>query len=365
LPLVKGNAHYSLFTIYYLLFTIFPQITYNAAMKLLLPIVRRMWKLFFPYGMVLLLLSCSNTATPLAMQASVGLLTPTPVPQATFVPRRTTPVPAKATPTALPQASATPNPTPASVPTYGYRVRNTYNHDRNAFTQGLIYADGQLYEGTGLQGASSLRRVKLETGEVLQSKSLEAQYFGEGIALFGDKIYQLTWRNGVGFIYDKTSFNQLGSWNYPPAGRTLPVEGWGLTTDGQQLIMSDGTANLYFLDPQTLAITSEITVRDQSGPLQRLNELEYIDGAVFANIWQTDLLAKIDPQTGNVLAYIDLSGLLTPSERQGSDVLNGIAYDPLGKRLFVTGKFWPTLFEIELVPPSTGYRVTMPLLEVG
>jgi glutamine cyclotransferase len=306
-------------------------------------------------SVLLVMTSCTAASAPMSMQAATRSGSPTPLAQATFVPRRGTPQPPVAT------SVAQPTPTPTAIPTYGYRVINTYPHDSAAFTQGLVYSDGQFYEGTGLEGRSSLRRVELATGRVLQKIDLGAQYFGEGIALLNDKIYQLTWRNGVGFIYDKASFARIGSWNYPAPGRSLPVEGWGLTTDGQQLIMSDGTANLYFLDPQTLAVTREVTVGDTNGTITWLNELEYIDGAVFANIWQTDTLVKIDPQTGQVLAYVDLGNLLSPAERQNTDVLNGIAYDPVGKRLFVTGKFWPKLFEIQLILPSTSdHRVNMP-----
>lgn len=239
----------------------------------------------------------------------------------------------------------------------GYRVVATYPHDTEAFTQGLIFYDGQLYEGTGLNGESSLRRVDLASGTVLQRIDLPAEYFGEGIALFNDRIYQLTWQNKIGLIYDRASFTQLGSWSYE-------TEGWGLTHDGSQLIMSDGSDTLRFLDPQTLAVQRSVQVRAEGQPVTRLNELEYIDGQVYANIWQTDMIARIDPQSGAVTAWIDLSGLLPLEERlPNTDVLNGIAYDPATDRLFVTGKRWPKLYEIALVEPQAS--TFLPIVRSG
>jgi glutamine cyclotransferase len=246
-------------------------------------------------------------------------------------------------PTSATPLEATPQPTP-SVATY--QVVNTYPHDPGAFTQGLVYEDGFLYEGTGLNGNSSLRKVALETGEVVQSHDLADEYFGEGIAIFGDKIMQLTWQSHIGFIYDKASFEQLGEFEYP-------TEGWGLTQDGSRLILSDGTATLRFLDPQTLQEMGAIEVRDAGSPVTQLNELEYIHGEIYANIWQTDFIARISPETGQVLGWINLAGLLSPEERQPpTDVLNGIAYDAAGDRLFVTGKRWPKLFEIKIIPAA-------------
>ena len=233
----------------------------------------------------------------------------------------------------------------AETPTYGYRVIATYPHDATAFTQGLIYDSGYFYESTGLRGRSSLRKVDPESGEVLQFRPLDEHYFGEGLALFADKLYQLTWQSHIGFIYDKASFKSLASFQYP-------TEGWGLTDDGRTLIMSDGTPYLYFLDPQTLQLLRKIKVQDENGLIWRLNELEYIDGEIYANIWQTDRIARIDPETGRVQAWIDLSGLLPPADRQDANVLNGIAWDETGRRLFVTGKLWPKLFQIELTPPA-------------
>lgn len=233
----------------------------------------------------------------------------------------------------------------SQAPVYGYTVVNVYPHDPGAFTQGLVYTDGVLYEGTGRNGQSSLRRVGLVSGEVQQQVDLAADYFGEGVAVLGDKIYQLTWLSGKGFIYDRASLAPAGEWSYPG-------QGWGLTHDGSRLIMSDGTSEIRFLKPETLEELGRIQVLDGNAPVTQLNELEYIDGQIFANIWQTDRIARIDPVSGQVTAWIDLSGLLTPEERSTTDVLNGIAYDVEGGRLFVTGKLWPKLFEITLVPPQ-------------
>ncbi len=228
-----------------------------------------------------------------------------------------------------------------ATPVYSYTVVQTYPHDPNAFTQGLVYTDGVLYEGTGLYGGSSLRKVDLETGTVLQIHTLSPEYFGEGIAVYSDTVVQLTWREHVAFVYDRGTFSETGRFTYT-------TQGWGLTHDGERLIMSDGSATLFFRDPQTFSETGRVQVYDEFGPVTRLNELEYIDGEVYANVWLTDRIARIDPQTGRVTAWIDLAGLRPP----GTDVLNGIAYDSLNDRLFVTGKWWPNLFQIELVPPA-------------
>lgn len=225
---------------------------------------------------------------------------------------------------------------------YGYQVVRSYPHDRTAFTQGLIVRDGAFYEGTGQNGQSALRKVKIENGEVLQHKALSPEYFGEGITEFKGSIYQLTWKTEVGFVYDAKTFERTRTWNYKG-------EGWGLTHDGTQLIMSDGSAFLRFLDPSTLKETSRITVRDGSRMVMSLNELEYIKGEIYANVWQTERIARIDPKTGRVTAWIDLAGILPAAERARTDVLNGIAYDEAGDRLFVTGKWWPRVFEIKLV----------------
>jgi len=251
------------------------------------------------------------------------------------------------TPPATP--TLTPNPTPTSTPTpaaytFTYEVVNAYPHDRNAFTEGLVFESGVLYEGTGRQGYSTLRRVELTTGDVLQIRKLPDQLFGEGITIFGERIIQLTWQSGVGFVYDKNSFELLEEFHYP-------TEGWGITHDGERLIMSDGTSTLRFLDPETFEEIGRIEVRDEDGPLTRLNELEYVQGEIYANVWQTDRIARVAPDTGDVIGWIELAGLLSPEDRtEPVDVLNGIAYDAENDRLFVTGKLWPRLFEIELAP---------------
>ncbi len=254
---------------------------------------------------------------------------------------------APATPTAVPPLP--PEPTQetavaASTPlTYTYRIVNTYHHDPAAFTQGLVYLDGVLYEGTGLYGQSSIRQTELETGAVLQKRDLAPEYFGEGIVIWQDRLIQITWQSSVGFIYDLASFELVGDFQYPG-------EGWGLTHDGAQLIMSDGTNEIRFLDPESLAENGRIQVHDANGPITRLNELEYVNGEIWANIWQTNRIARIAPGTGQVVGWIDLTGLLDPATlTQPVDVLNGIAYDAAQDRLFVTGKLWPTLFEIELI----------------
>jgi len=225
---------------------------------------------------------------------------------------------------------------------YTYDVVNVYPHDKDAFTQGLVFENGVLYEGTGLIGQSTLRRVELETGKVLQSFVLTDQFFGEGITVFGDRIIQLTWQSRKGFVYDKDSFDLLQEFSYP-------TEGWGITHDGSRLIMSDGTATLYFLDPETFERVGQIDVRD-TGPVTRLNELEYVGGEVYANVWRENRIAVINPQTGQVRAWIDLTGIQSLGNQGPDDVLNGIAYDANSGGLFVTGKRWPQLFEIELVP---------------
>jgi glutamine cyclotransferase len=231
------------------------------------------------------------------------------------------------------------------IPVYTYNIVNTYPHDRNAFTQGLVFENGVLYEGTGLFGHSSLRRVELETGDILQIRELPAQFFGEGITIYENKIIQLTWQSNIGFVYDKNSFEPLQEFNYS-------TEGWGITHDGKRLIMSDGTSTLHFLDPQTFEEIGQLGVFDNGGPVTRLNELEYVQGEIYANVWQTDHIARIAPGTGRVTGWIELGGLLTPEDRsEPVDVLNGIAYDAESGRLFVTGKLWPKLFEIELISP--------------
>jgi glutamine cyclotransferase len=232
------------------------------------------------------------------------------------------------------------------IPVYSYNIVNTYPHDPDAFTQGLVFEDGVLYEGTGLLGHSTLRRVELETGAILQIRELPDQFFGEGITIYGNEVIQLTWRSNVGFVYDKNSFELLQEFNYS-------TEGWGITHDGEHLIMSDGTSTLHFLDPQTFEEISQLAVFDNDGPVTRLNELEYVRGEIYANVWQTDRIARIAPGTGRVIGWIDLEELLSEEDRnEPVDVLNGIAYDVNTDRLFVTGKLWPKLFEIELISPD-------------
>jgi len=247
-----------------------------------------------------------------------------------------------------PAIPSEPSQPPASRPPlngrYTYEVVNAYPHDPDAFTQGLVYRDGVLYEGTGKEGSSSLRRVRLETGEVIDSVALDDNLFGEGIALCGENVVQLTWRSHIGFIYDRESLEPAGSFTYE-------TEGWGLTCDGTHLIMSDGTARLHFRDPETFDVQGYVTVHDGATEVGNLNELEYINGQVYANVWPTDSIAVIDPSDGRVAAWLDLSGLRATRPATGRvDVLNGIAYDAENDRLFVTGKWWPWLFEIDLMP---------------
>jgi glutamine cyclotransferase len=232
-------------------------------------------------------------------------------------------------------------PAPGETPIYRHRVIRSYPHDRQAFTQGLAYADGVFFEGTGLHGRSSLRKVDPASGRVLKEIRLATSYFGEGVTVFGDWVVQLTWRSRVGFVYDKKSFRLRKKFAYPH-------EGWGITHDGKRIIMSDGTAVLHLLDPEDFHETAIIRVYDERGPVTGLNELEYVQGAIFANVWPTDHIAVIDPGTGRVKAWIYLRGLLAKGDSPGADVLNGIAYDARGDRLFVTGKLWPKLFEIRL-----------------
>lgn len=228
---------------------------------------------------------------------------------------------------------------------YGYKVLNTYPHNVNAFTQGLLYSDGFLFEGTGRLGQSTLSRIDLDSGNVVQSTRMGDRYFGEGIAIAGERIYQLTWQSNIVFVYDRESFAQV-------ATHFNPTEGWGLTYDGELLILSDGTDTLQFIDPETFVTKRRLKINLDGNPVSQLNELEYINGEVWANIWQTDFIARIDPASGNVNSVIDLRALTASVPRSGTDaVLNGIAWDETGKRLFVTGKLWPSVFEIELLEP--------------
>lgn len=227
---------------------------------------------------------------------------------------------------------------------YGYEVVQEFPHDTGAFTQGLVYHDGILLEGTGKYEQSTLRKVELETGKVLKSIDLPPKVFGEGITLWGDKVVQLSWKNRLIFIWDVDSFDLVGRYRFPG-------EAWGVTHDGNELIVSNGSEFLLFMDPQSMRVKRRVKVLDQGRPIEKLNELEFINGEVWANIWYDERIVRIDPQTGRVVAWVDLTGLLPLEERKNrrESVLNGIAYDAKENRLFVTGKEWPKLFEIRLV----------------
>ncbi len=237
----------------------------------------------------------------------------------------------------------TPLPSPSAVKHYTYSIVRSYPHDTGAFTQGLVFEDGVLYEGTGEFGRSSLRRVDLETGSVLQEVKLSDDYFGEGIAIVDGRIVQLTWLSNVGFVYDKASFGLLGNFSYP-------TEGWGITYNGSRLIMSDGSSNLYFLDQSTFERVGQVSVLEGNVSVTNINELEFINGDVYANIWMQQKIAIINPQTGQVKAWIDLTGIYSSNDINA--VLNGIAYDSQTDRLFITGKNWSKLYEIKLVPKN-------------
>jgi glutamine cyclotransferase len=247
---------------------------------------------------------------------------------------------------AWPSAAVQQRATQTAAPIQTYKVVNVYPHDRQAFTQGLIFLDGFLYESTGLNGRSSLRKVRLETGEVVQQRAVDPKYFAEGLTEWGSKLIQLTWQTHVGFVYDRATFQPERS--FPYTG-----EGWGITHDKTRLIMSDGTAagGLRFLDPESFKETGRVVVRDRGTAVQYVNELEFIRGEVWANIWQTNRLARINPKTGDVVAWVDLNGLLPRTEvLDPGAILNGIAYDAATDRIFVTGKLWPKLFEIRVEP---------------
>ena len=300
-----------------------------------LVVCRRVWRLLALVTILAVCVSgCEASLPPLANQVA-----PTATPAPTLPPIQ---------PAATPTIPVSPIRTPEhTVPVYTYEIVSAYPHDSDAFTQGLVFHEGVLYEGTGRRGRSTLRKVALESGEVLQLQALPDEVFGEGIAIFGDRIIQLTWQARVGFVYDVhegSSFKLVREFHYP-------TEGWGITHDGQRLIVSDGTSTLYFWDPESLEETGRIEVIGENGPVVKLNELEYVAGEVYANVWQTDRIARIDPRTGQVTGWIDLEGLLDPADQsEPAGVLNGIAYDAEGDRLFVTGKLWPKLFEIELIP---------------
>jgi glutamine cyclotransferase len=265
---------------------------------------------------------------------------------------------------ATPPADSNQPPAPPEVTYYGYKVVRSYPHDRQAFTQGLVYENGFIYEGTGLYGRSAIVRWDLKTGNIMKRLRLPDRYFGEGIVVFGDKLIELTWKSNLGFVYSKDTFTLRGQFNYP-------TQGWGITHDGQRLILSDGTATLRFLDPNTYAETGRLDVLDRGRPIRRLNELEYVPGPpagvpdtpsaapgprIYANVWSTDHIVVICPKTGRVTGWIDLTGLYAgPTPRHSDAVLNGIAWRPETKHLLVTGKLWPQLYEIELKPePQVG-----------
>lgn len=226
-----------------------------------------------------------------------------------------------------------------SAPVHGYRVVASYPHDPQAYTQGLVYRDGFLYESTGRRGRSELRKVRLETGEVVQRRALADRFFGEGLALWRDRLIQLTWQSQTGFVYDRETFRERATFSYSG-------EGWGLTHDGRHLVLSDGSADLRFVDPESFELVRRVRVRDGATAVDDLNELEYVRGEIYANVWQSDRIVRIDPASGRVRGWIDLSGLLDTGDGHG--VLNGIAFDADNGRLFVTGKLWPRLFEIEV-----------------
>jgi len=246
----------------------------------------------------------------------------------------------------VPAAAAEP-----AVAVYVAKVVKAYPHDRGAFTEGLFFKDGFLYESTGLKGHSTIRKVKLETGEVVMGTSLPPEVFGEGITHWGERIVGLTWTDQIGFVLDIGSFDLSRKFSYPG-------EGWGITQNGRELIMSDGTADLRFIDPVSFKETKRLRVTAAGKPVEKLNELEWVEGEILANIWQTDLIARIDPASGKVTGWVDLAGLLPQRnpDAAGEDVPNGIAYDAKTKRLFVTGKLWPKLFEIQMVKPGLGPR---------
>ncbi|HRQ36381.1 MAG TPA: glutaminyl-peptide cyclotransferase [Chloroflexota bacterium] len=304
----------------------------------------RLFLLLWLFGTAVLLTACTTptpTAVPTAIRngpdTAVAATTPAyPAPGYTVI-------------IAPPVAAAYPAPegSVSSAPLYTYHIVNQYPHDAEAFTQGLVWVDGQLFEGTGRYGQSSLRRVSLETGNVEQMGSLPDNYFGEGIVVWDDKIIQITWQEQTAFVYDRETFDQIGTFTYN-------TEGWGITHNGRQLIMSDGSNTLFFRDPETFAETGQVQVLDGDTPITYLNELEFINGEVWANVWQTDRIARINPETGQVTGWLDLTGLRPLQTLADSNaVLNGIAYDAVNGRLFITGKLWPVLYEIELIPADS------------
>lgn len=304
--------------------------------KPLMPVVQSFLRSALVACLLLVVSACGGAE-------AIPVATAIPLPSPTEAPAAAAPVDTEV-PVQEPAAGTSPisTPDPLRVPAYGYTIINTYPHDPGAYTQGLQYVEGEFYEGTGRHGESSLRRVAIETGEVLQQLDLDAAYFGEGIVVIEDQIWQLTWQEQTAFLYDRTTFAEKERFTYE-------TEGWGLTFDGEHLIMSDGTPNLYFRDPATFAEVGRVEVTYLGEPLDRLNELEYINGEVWANIYQSNFIVRINPESGVVQGVLDLSGILDGVAVTGPvDVLNGIAWDEANERLFVTGKWWPALFEITI-----------------
>jgi glutaminyl-peptide cyclotransferase len=231
---------------------------------------------------------------------------------------------------------------PAVLQQLRVEVLDRRPHDRSSFTEGLVIAGGKLYEGSGLRGQSTLREVDARTGAVTRSISIDSKYFGEGIAVVDDRVIFLTWQEHTALVFRLSDFKQLTTFSYD-------TEGWGLCDDGSRLVMSDGTNQLYFRNRSTFALQGKVSVTKDGTPIDQLNELECVDGQVYANVWQTDTIVRIDPASGKVTAEIDASGLLTADEKRGTDVLNGIAYDPAKKTFLLTGKYWPTMFEVRFV----------------
>jgi glutamine cyclotransferase len=235
-----------------------------------------------------------------------------------------------------------PEDAPVIIP---YKITRTYPHPPDSFTQGLVFENGYLYEGTGQYGSSYLRKIDLETGQIIEENRLPRDIFGEGITIYGDKIIQLTWYSQIGFVYDKKSFRLLKTLRYP-----VPIEGWGITTDGKHLILSDGSNRLYFLDPESFTLKKRLDVYDHRGPVRKINELEYVQGVIYANVWQSSDIIKIDASSGHVKGKIELGNIVPKQYRGHIDyVLNGIAYDNQKKKFYVTGKMWPEVFELELL----------------
>ena len=293
---------------------------------------RSLWMVLVAVALIVLA-ACGRDRAPAqeaTLEPTVAVATATPVPTPT-------PTPIPAIPPQPPISLAA-----GRIPAYGYEIVATLPHDAGAYTQGLQYVDGLFYESTGRNGMSSLRRVEPETGRVQQRHDLAAELFGEGLAVVGERIYQLTWQSNVAFVYDKGTFAEIERFSYPG-------EGWGLTWDGSRLLMSDGSDAVVARDPRDFSETGRIQVTYQGQPLLRLNELEYINGEIWANVYQSDWVVRIDPVTGAVTSVVDLAGLLANVEVTGPvDVLNGIAWDEAGQRLFVTGKWWPAVFQIRL-----------------